>query len=168
MIVDETGTRELTENETEIISDLLHTVEDFYPEAYRALREAYAASSMRPSYYNYLMARRFVKCNFGRFDNEVDMTDSTSFKFEFVDCPLRGECKHDQLICNPKFNSELSQRELDVMQCFYDGQNESQISDKLFISINTVQAHKKNVFKKLKIHRISDFVKYANDHKLYK
>lgn len=55
---------EFTEKDTELTDEILTKVENFYPEAHKALTECYSKSSLNQPYYRYLMARRFVKCNF--------------------------------------------------------------------------------------------------------
>jgi DNA-binding CsgD family transcriptional regulator len=97
----------------------------------------------------------------------IDMDAQGNFKFEFVGCPLRGECKHDGIICNPRFNSRLSNRELEVMQLCADGLRDDEISERLFISLNTVNNHRKNSFKKLGVHSLAEFVRYANANHIF-
>jgi LuxR family maltose regulon positive regulatory protein len=42
-----------------------------------------------------------------------------------------------------------------------------EIAQELYISPNTVKVHCKNVYAKLKLRSKSDFVRYANDNKLF-
>lgn len=95
-----------------------------------------------------MAVRRFIKCNFGLYDNVIDIDENWNFRFEFVGCPLRGECKSDKIICAPKFNSKLSDRQLEVMRLLYEGKSDSEIADRLFISLNTVNNHRKTVLEK--------------------
>lgn len=149
------------------ISAMIQRISESYPEADRAMRETYKASADSLFYYEFLIVRRFLKCNFGDYDNVLDF-DHETFKFEFVSCPLRGECKHDQIICNPRFNSTLSGRELQVMKHFHASLNENQIADKLYISINTVLNHKKAAFRKTGSHTMAEFITYANRNNLFR
>lgn len=151
----------------EFISCMIQRISESYPEADKAMRENYKASADSLYYYEFLIVRRFLKCNFGDYDNVLDF-DQETFKFEFVSCPLRGECKFDQVICNPKFNSNLSTRELQVMKLFHSGMNENQIADKLYISINTVLNHKKAAFRKSGSHTMAEFITYANRYNLFR
>ncbi len=82
-------------------------LEEFYPEAYAALRKYYARYDGNKCYRDFLAVRRFIKCNFGLYDNMIDIDENWNFKFEFVGCPLRGECDGFKKICEPKFNSTL-------------------------------------------------------------
>jgi len=43
----------------------------------------------------------------------------------------------------------LSERELDVLRRMADGLKTGEIADRLFISPNTVQAHRRNIFRKM-------------------
>lgn len=160
--------RQLKETDEDFIQAFLAVLREFYTEAHEALMEVYSKSSNNKRYRDYLAVRRFIKCNFGLYDNMIDVDDSWNFNFEFVGCPLRGECKHDKVICAPKFNSKLSDRQLEVMEMLYHGKNDSDIAEKLFISTNTVNNHRKNSFRKLGIHSMPEFMRYAATNKLFK
>lgn len=64
-----------------------------------------------------------------------------------------------------KTNSEdkeiLSEREKDVIVCVVKGMTNKAIADKLFISINTVTTHRRNIAKKLNIHSSAGLTIYA-------
>lgn len=152
--------RQLTESDTEFIQAFIDVISEFYPCAYKALVETYGSNENK-SYRNFLIVRRFIKCNLGLYDNSIDLDEHWNFKFEFVGCPLRGECKYDRIICSPQFNSKLSDRQLEVMKLLFDGLSDSQVADKLFISLNTVNNHRKNSFKKLGIHSFNEFMRMA-------
>lgn len=133
---------------------------EFYPEAYVRLW-IYSKNSNNKRYRDFIAVRRFIKCNFGLYDNMIDVDENWNFNFEVVGCPLRGECKHDKVICAPKFNSKLSDRQIEVMRMLYDGKNDSEIAEKLFISLNTVNNHRKNSFRKVGVHSMAEFMRYA-------
>jgi DNA-binding CsgD family transcriptional regulator len=159
--------RQLKETDTDFIQEILDALMEFYPDAYTALMEIYSKSSANKRYRDFLAVRRFIKCNFALYDSTIDIDEKLNFKFEFVGCPLRGECKYDKIICFPKFNSKLSDRELEVMKMLYEGVTDSDIADKLFISLNTVNNHRKNSFRKLGIHSMPEFMRYAIANNLF-
>ncbi len=152
---------QLQESDTEFIQAMLSTIREYYPQAYEALMDIYSKSLPNKSYRDFLAVRRFIKCNFGVYDNELDVDGNGNFHFEFVSCPLRGECKFDKILCQPKFNSTLSDRQLEIMQLCYEGVSDADIAEKLFISINTVANHRKASFRKLGVHSMAEFNRYA-------
>ncbi len=158
--------RELCQGDS-FVDRFLDSIREFHPDAFEALAECYKASSLNRQYYQFLMVRRFIKCNFGGYDNILDIDHLGRMNFEFVACPLRGECKYDHIICSPKFNTKLSPRELEVMKMLYEGRSDDEVSNELFISLNTVNNHRKNSFKKLGLHSMADFIRYAKDNNLF-
>lgn len=52
---------------------------------------------------------------------------------------------------NSKLPTPLSEREFELLQLINDGNNNNEISDKLFVSINTTKKHLKNIFAKLDV-----------------
>lgn len=160
--------RQLKESDTEFVQTFLGVVREFYPEAHKALMELYSKSAANKRYRDFLAVRRFIKCNFGVYDNTIDVDASWGFKFEFVSCPLRGECKWDGVLCQPKFCSTLSSRQLEVMEMCYNGASDEQIAERLFISLQTIRWHKKAVYRKLGVHSMAEFIKYAAQNNLFK
>lgn len=160
--------RMLTAADRGLIADLLSLISELYPEAYRALCETYRRSQSNRDYYQFLMAKRFIRCNFGAYDNVNDVDERGAFRFEFVSCPLKGECKHDGIICSPKLSTSLSARELEVMRLACGGKTDEQIAETLYIALNTVNNHRKNAFRKLGVHSMPEFMRYAERHNLFK
>jgi regulator of cell morphogenesis and NO signaling len=60
----------------------------------------------------------------------------------------------------------LSDREKDVVRCAVRGMTNKETAEKLFISVNTVLTHRKNISRKLNIHSISGLTIYAIVNKL--
>ena len=158
---------EVTEKNQELIEEILQRIETFYPEALEALNECYAKSSLNCSYYNFLRVRRFLKCNFGELDTKDHDDDNGVFNFEKIQCPLRGECKYEGVICLPKFDSKLSDAELRVMKLYYRNESIDRIADKLYLSGHTVRNHIKASYIKLGIHSQAEFITYANRNHLF-
>ena len=69
-----------------------------------------------------------------------------------------------EVLNKPRGLNELSGRELEIIQLFAEGYNYKEVADKLNISCNTVETHKKNIFEKLEINSIVELVKYAIKH----
>ena len=60
----------------------------------------------------------------------------------------------------------LSQREKEIVICVVKGMTNKEIAEKLFLSIHTVITHRRNISKKLQIHRAAGLTIYAIVNKL--
>jgi DNA-binding CsgD family transcriptional regulator len=156
------------ESKHELVKVFLDRIKDFYPAAYKALQKEYRKSALNVPYYQFLIVRRFCKCNFGNLDTtEIDV-DDCRWSFEKVQCPRRGECPLEGTVCNPQFDSRLSEAELRVMRLLYEGSSYEEIAGTLYISVNTVKYHVKGAYLRLGIHTKAEFIRYANQNTLFK
>lgn len=57
----------------------------------------------------------------------------------------------------------LSKREHQVMELVIEGFDSQTIADKLFISKNTVQSHRKNIFRKMEVHSVAELIKLLHN-----
>ena len=55
-------------------------------------------------------------------------------------------------------NEVLSKREIDVLQSIAQGYSTKEIARFLYISENTVETHRQNLFSKLKAHNMADLI----------
>lgn len=60
----------------------------------------------------------------------------------------------------------ITNRELEVIKLICDGYNSKEISNKLFISFNTVETHRKRIFQKLQIKNSIGLIRFAIKHNL--
>ena len=105
----------LTENCRDVICEMLAAIRERYPKAHDALMKLYSASSMNRIAYEYKVVHRFIRCNFGEYNQAtIDINHNGTFQLEEVGCPLRGECHLEGKICNPELNTNLTDREMDV------------------------------------------------------
>lgn len=70
--------------------------------------------------------------------------------------------KNDNFI---KIN-KLTQREIEIIKLLVKGQTSIEIADYLFISPATVQTHRKNIFNKLNVKKVSELIKTAYENNL--
>lgn len=61
----------------------------------------------------------------------------------------------------PQKDSVLSERESEVLQKLSNGTNNKQIAEDLFVSVNTIKAHIKNIYKKLHVNSRAEAVSKA-------
>ncbi len=60
----------------------------------------------------------------------------------------------------------LTRREVEVMKLICEGYSSKEISEKLFISINTVESHRKKILMKLNVKNSIGIVKYATENNM--
>jgi predicted DNA-binding protein YlxM (UPF0122 family) len=158
----------LSQGDTELIKYILGRSEESYPEQYQALCKEYERSKGNKPYYNFLRARRLINCCFGAFDGVPNIDESGGWRFSKVKCPLMAECKYYGIICSPKFNVKLSERELQVMELYFQHLSTEEIAEKLYLSIHTVVNHRKNSLAKLNLHGLEEFRDYVHNNNLFK
>jgi DNA-binding NarL/FixJ family response regulator len=56
---------------------------------------------------------------------------------------------------------ELSKREREVLQLIAEGKSTKEIAATLYVSVKTVETHRKQIMDKLDIHSIAELTKYA-------
>lgn len=152
---------------TQAVTDMLDKIRELFPQSYDALCECYSKSRMNTSYFNFLVVRRFCKCNFGNLDHTKKDVEEETLNFERVPCPLLGECRYEGVICMPKMDSRLSEGEKRVMKLVCEGKSNQEIAEELYLSPNTVKRHISNVFVKTKMRNRAEFIKYAKDNSLF-
>lgn len=154
MIVQDSKVIELQQNNEcrDFITEFMECMEKNYKIAHEALREYYKI--VLPNYpkYRYMIVSRFIRCNMGEMDTlKRDIDKNGKFHFEEVKCPLRGECKLENVCCKPQFTSTLSEREMQVLQLMVkDGLSSEGISRKLCISKFTADNHRRHIHAKTK------------------
>lgn len=151
----------LTENCRDIICELLAIIRERYPKTHTALMKLYSASSMNRIAYEYKVVHRFIRCNFGDYNQgAIDINHNGTFQFEEVGCPLRGECPLEGVVCKPELDTHLSDREMDVFRLYAKNLQTEQIAEELHISPCTVNRHRENIKAKIRVGSVSEMVAY--------
>ena len=167
MIHSQDGIRLLKFSDRDFVSNMIKTIHEFYPEALTALSKVFEKLRFTSAVYEFNIVRRFIKCNWGKFDSVMDIDQFGNLNFEEVECPLRGECSLEGIVCKPKFNSKLSDRELDIMNLYYSNKSVEDIAERFCISTETVRTHKRNAFRRVNVHSLPEFFLYAKQHNLF-
>lgn len=157
----------LLEQNTTVVDAVLHQIEEFYPGAFAALAAEYSRCKPNLPMYRYRIVKRFIRCNFGNIDNVQDIDGTGTWHLECVPCPLRGECRLENIVCRPAFNHKISDAEFRVLRLWYMGYNKDEIANALYLSVHTINNHIQNAFVRLGIHEKAEFFKYAKEHKLF-
>lgn len=89
---------------------------------------------------------------------------------------LQGEVFYDPKLDTQKYNLHhddyfaktysLSKREVEIISFVKNGFSSEEIAQKLFLSFETVRSHRKNIYLKLGINKLSDLIHFANEHSL--
>ena len=83
------------------------------------------------------------------------MTIVGSFVKDKPVSPTRSD--EDQKI----YTKVLSAREVEIMKMLAEGKSNKAIASALFISVRTVETHRRTIFQKLEINSLAELVKYA-------
>ena len=70
----------------------------------------------------------------------------------------------NRTISNSINSSELTKREKEILKLIAQGKNNPAIAESLFLSVDTVKTHRKNLMRKLDINNTASLVKYALEH----
>jgi DNA-binding NarL/FixJ family response regulator len=62
-------------------------------------------------------------------------------------------------------NSPLTKRETEILEQIAEGKSRSKIAKDLFVDLETVKSHIKNIYSKLNVHSREDAIKQAKDNK---
>ncbi len=156
-------TKIFDESCTEIVEEVLIMIRDLYPGAFAALSELYSASSRNKRFFEYKIVHRFIRCNFGEYDGlTFDIDGMGSFNFEHVNCPMRGECKLEGIVCRPMLKTDLSEKENEVVALLLRGYDRNAIADELCISPFTVTRHFANIRHRLGLKSTSQIITHFN------
>ncbi|MEC5156397.1 response regulator transcription factor [Chryseobacterium sp. MP_3.2] len=90
---------------------------------------------------------------------------SDQIKTMLIDCLCHAEQNH-QNSTSHQIAGEITNREKDVLQLICDGLRSKEIAEKLFISANTVETHRRNMMLKFNINKSSVLVKFAMENHL--
>lgn len=150
--------RQLTEKDRELIDRVLELAKNYYPEAFDALSKMFATSKPNLPHYLYLMAHKFIRCNFGRFDGLTWDIDGDVMHIEDIVCPARLECPMAGIICRPK-PFGLTAREKEIASMSSSGSSYDEISERLGISHSTIKNTLQIIRKKLGLCTSKDITK---------
>jgi DNA-binding NarL/FixJ family response regulator len=89
----------------------------------------------------------------------------TSAVTEFVldDYVRRGDSPKNELAPAP---ATLTPREREIIQIVAEGQSSKEAASKLGLSVKTIETHRANIMKKLRLRSVSDLVRYAIRNKI--
>ena len=144
-----------------LIGEMIVTIKELYPDAFKALSELYSTSERNRSFYEYRIVHRFIRCNFGEYDTlRSDIDSMGGLHVEEVKCPLRGECRLEGCVCRPRLQTTLSQREREVAVLLGKGYDKLEVANELQISVYTVSRHVANIKARLHFKHTNQIISY--------
>lgn len=155
------------EKNSDFTNELYAFIARHFPGAMKALLQSYKRHRPNLPLFKYKVVSRFLRCNLGGHDNMLDFESDGQINLEFVPCPLRGECEHENVICRPKSDHPLTPMEFKVMRGFYDKKSVKEIADLLGMAENTCKKHKQNALNKTECGNLVEFIRYADSHNLF-
>lgn|SRR5574344_950750 len=158
--------RMLTEDDVDFIERRLETIQSLFPKAFETLSEIYSKNSRNKRWYEYRMVCRFIRCNFGEFDELKHDIHAGVFNFEEVKCPMRGECPYEGLICKPEMETILTTAEKRVAILYARGYTFREIADELKIAYNTVHTELYHVKVRLKLSSSKEIAKWIKNNNI--
>lgn len=143
----------------DIIEFVLDKLEKYFPEALSALNDECVLSIPNKRYYDFRRVSLFIRCNFAEHDTLSFDIQRGMLHFEDVKCPLRGICKHEGIICKPRFRMQVTKEEGKVAVLYSRGLTADEIASVLKKSIKTVKNQLESVRKRLHLDRTRDLIK---------
>ncbi len=94
---------------------------------------------------------QLAKCRFGGLDFKADIIDNKLQEGEYWDCPVRGACAYNGIICQAaKFQgADLSKIDIDLMKMLSTNLTNETIAGELNVPMGTFHKLKKMLYEKL-------------------
>lgn len=110
------------------------------------------------------MVDQYAWCNHGGYDiiPDIDMENKRTHS-EYWQCGLRGKCEGEGIVCKA---IDITRRETEIIKELSSGSPDKQITDRLNISKNTLDTHKKNIYSKLGVHSKTEITRFAMSNNL--
>lgn len=98
--------------------------------------------------------------------NDGDYYFTPKIQKKVLALPIKKEPKEKKSYNREGHHASLTKRELEIIKLIAEEYTGPEIAKRLFISINTVETHRKNMVQKLGVKNTIGLVKYAIKHKL--
>lgn len=148
--------------QVDLIKLMAQMIETVYPEAYRCLYQEHIKSERNKLFHKFLITEQFIRCNFGSNDTLSYDIDGGRMNLEHVSCPMRGICRLENVVCNPRLASPFFPKEEEVAKIFAHGYVASEIAKMLGKSKNTIQAQLRNMTRRLGLRTSRDIIKVVH------
>lgn len=96
---------------------------------------------------------QFAKCRFGGLDFRADIIDGDIQEGDYWECPLRGSCKSEGILCKlPTYNGlQLQKQDVRLMQLLATDKTNEVIADEMQLPLGSFHKAKKNLYEMLNV-----------------
>lgn len=96
---------------------------------------------------------QFAKCRFGGLDFRADIIDGDIQEGDYWECPLRGSCKSEGILCKlPTYNGlQLQKQDVKLMQLLATDKTNEVIADEMQLPLGSFHKAKKNLYEMLNV-----------------
>ncbi len=161
---------DLTLPDTDCIS-VIHSVLDAHPQVkILVLTNYFNTKIIKDLFKKGILGYLEKSSDFGEFRNALEVIEGgepyigVATKEKMMTAFLRPRSQYTRQ--NEVLLSTLTQREREIMHQVCEGNSSREISEKLFISRNTVETHKKNIYQKLNVRNSLGLMKFAYENNL--
>lgn len=113
-------------------------------EAYSILKEWHPNSELK-------QVEKFSECRFGGLDFTPDIIDNQLQDGEYHDCPFRGNCKGEGVVCKAlKYKGNvLTSQDIELIRLLTTSDTNEVIAEKLQVSLGQYHKIKKDLYERL-------------------
>jgi len=108
----------LNQTHRHIITAHLEDLSEEWPEALICLEKRYAQSNLNRMYFEFLIARMWIKLHYGQTDYQMDIDSNGNQNMEHCYCAQRGECEGCNLkeACYPVRSTNIRKAEINILR----------------------------------------------------
>ena len=98
--------------------------------------------------------KQFLICRYGGLDFSADIDNNQFLKGDYWDCPSRGTCPFNGVICqDPRYNNvSLMPIDVSLMKALSTNLTNEAIADQLNLALGSFHKYKKQLYAKLGVH----------------
>jgi LuxR family maltose regulon positive regulatory protein len=149
--------------ETWIVRALMYHVKGEAEDAYRMIQLALSASAPRGYFRLFLDEGDLMRPLLESVEPRLKDSGLSAFAAHLLEAMPRECVKSKAKLMGEE---ELSDRELEVLRFLAAGHSYKEIGQQLFLSLNTVQFHVKNIYRKLLVNKRAQAIEKARERKL--
>lgn len=111
--------------------------------------------------------KKMLKVGIAGFVTKNSSSDELIQAIQIVESGGKYLCSEVQNILLEKVEGDgmekLTNREKEIVKLIAEGASSKEISEKLFLSIKTIESHRGNIYKKLKVKNVAELINFANN-----